>query len=267
MRIGSEWSVICFLLSCCSLLVSASQLKCEFGEDKIAISDEYSLPAPHEQEGLMIRGGRGIPIDISSSDLPIRKDVEFERQLQMGVLAKENGQYTRVTWQNVGYFLSEVTEERQFRAIIALLHECFDPENATSVGPGWTPVSTEGYQEVMRRIATDTNRLPFKISPKQPNDKLLSKGVFRENDRWHVNVLCLEDASLVEYKYVMTRKNRIGRMRRVVIEGVANPLMCGSDLITSNDSTKEQYRMFQRCRAFLCDAVSVSKQRPAEAGR
>ena len=81
-----------------------------------------------------------------------------------------------------------------------------------------------------------------------------TQAFFEKDGIWLAHFLCIEGASVVEYKYVISKKNGVARLRRVLIDGPENPVGHGAAAITPQywpAEKQKRWQTFMQCNEFL----------------
>ena len=122
---------------------------------------------------------------------------------------RDTGVYARPKWDNIGYFLKKVGTRAQCEALISVLNR------------DWIDMCLDGaqVQSVYREIAVDKRNLPMRVLQARVDEDAISKRCFAKDGVWFVDFVVVEDASLLEYKYAIDSKNRVGRVLHTLIEG------------------------------------------------
>jgi hypothetical protein len=123
-----------------------------------------------------------------------------------------------VDWQTVGYFLRRIESPRHLEKLLRVLRHPPRGEwlTAGEVGDAVRAVAKLGPEYGMRVVATDVDA------------SLLQKGCFESGGIWFADFVAIGPADwLVEYKYAVDSRNRVARVRRVIVEGPPPPIANG----------------------------------------
>jgi len=232
---------------CASPAVRTAPTTCMFGKDQIVIRDPLPPPSQEEQARLT-RGCADLRDENAVKGLPVRQGVKVFSAGFYGVVAREGGRCTRVTWENVGRF-AEIRAPEQWNSILELFHSHLPK----------LMISASSFGALLKELRPGS-QLPFKVLKADVDLTTVSSSCSREGPyfRWHF--IYVEAASVVEYKYVMDTDNRIGRLRRVLIAGPENPVGNGdAGPDTWSQDKKQRYEAYSKCREFLEAFVERSR--------
>ena len=194
---------------------SAEPTFCTLGEDRLEFPKEFVLANEQERQW---RKQDWAPNDevrkYLGANSPFRADVEFGRP-DMGCShwVRERDVYAKVSWSSIGYFLKPITSPEQFEAVLSVLHTEWPRERLTNQQRG----------DIFHEIESSGKSLPLKILKKDIDADTVSKGSFRKDGIWVSDLVLIEDASVVEYKYAMNRQNRLAMVRHVLVQGPPYP--------------------------------------------
>jgi hypothetical protein len=99
-------------------------------------------------------------------------------------------------------------------------------------------VTAQQFQRVARAVEAAGKDVPMRVTSKEVDAKMVDRGCFVENGTWFADLLIVEGASVVEYKYAIDKRNRIARLRRVLVEG-PEPIGQNWDPVISSDEAVE----------------------------
>jgi len=208
----------------------------QFGKDELVFGGK---PGAEQSARLADHGGQAIEM----ADLPVRKGVAFYRVPRVGLVAEMEKNRVPVSWENVGDYLGEIHSKEKMTALLTVLHDDFQK---TRIGLG-------GYSKILLHLTPAKAEWPFVVSHTQLDESTIKTGCFERDGLWLAHFLCVEGASVVEYKYAVSKKNGVARIRRVVVEGPENPTAAGEPLPPSEwpPEKQEQLTTFRRCRDYL----------------
>lgn len=185
-------------------------------------------------------------------NLVCREGVELFREVRMGLLAKLADGYTRVDWRNILLCVEPLEDQDQVLAVTNLLH--------AASGAQSMPVS------VARRLVKEiqAGNAPKSLTLGVPSlPDVTSPTCFARDSTWFVRLFYLEQANVVEYKYVFTRTAEVGRIRRVVVGGpapVGHPP--GGVILTPSVEDQARSVAYDECRRYLLQAICGEASTP-----
>ena len=200
-------------------------------------------------------------------DGPFLDSVEFGGNLEnryedpswvspCAIFRRDTGIYSRPRWDNIGYFLKPIKTREQCEAAISVLHEY-----RARLRLGITELRI-----VVQKIRSERRDPPFKIFNAEVESDLVSKGWFRRDGVWLADMVLIEDASIIQYKYAIDPKNRIARRSKVIVQGPGRPRgaifeqgvpILGLGNVPPQISTA--YRKFSACQKFLWAAGCLNQ--------
>ena len=106
----------------------------------------------------------------------------------IGLVAKTDGQTKRLSWENVGEYLTEIRDANQMESLILLFHKDLDE----------TKIGVAGISDILLRIRSQKETWPFVVVDERLERPTIKRGFFERDGVWLAHFLCVEDASVVE---------------------------------------------------------------------
>ncbi len=231
-----------------------------FGRDNLTFPRKFSIPSPAQQNKYL----EGWPNAAVAQFFghPFRDAVQFAHatngSMPRPLLVREGNSCAVVAWDNVGFFLDRVETADQCAKIIGLLHT-----DNTDLDWHQTFVTGRQIQALLTAIDADRRRLPLKVLYRDLDESQLTGECMPKDGAWAVAFAMIEDAVVVEYKYLINAENRIARLRRVLVEGPPSPYTQNGPLTPLEFPKEHRWRAFQfnECTRFLHTAVHLAECR------
>jgi hypothetical protein len=249
--------ILCLIDVVSSILLStatwgAEKVGCSCGQERMEIPATFDLPVQSDQESLAM-GWKAAPQVRRriGADWPFRDNVEigFGGRGHMIVL-REKSVYACPKWNNIGYFLKEVSTAHHFQTILSLLHE------------NWTKecLSVAQFNRVLQAVRSADKTVPLRTRTTDIDEESVRKRCFVQDNVWVADFLVIEGASVIEYKYAVNDRNRIARIRKEVIQGPSSPVAGLNGFINVPSPEMVEYHKW---RGFLLGAARVPELRIA----
>lgn len=193
-----------------------------FGGDRLIFPSKFALPTAEAQRVLACGWNTASDRKEFAGRLswrggpnPFRDDVEFGwAGLGPTHLAiRSQGVYTRVAWDNIGFFLKRVENARDFDIVLRVLHKNWPTYSLT----------VSQYRALLRDVELNAKDLAFNIRKQEVDSESITKACFQKDDCWLWHFIVIDHASVIEYKYAVNRENRVARLARFLIEGPPTP--------------------------------------------
>ena len=102
----------------------------------------------------------------------------------------------------------------------------------------------------------------FTIVDEQIEKPTIERFILDRDGMWLAHFLCVENASVIEYKYVVSDKHKVARLRLAIIRGPENPSGNGEFQAPDEWPAEKQQRWkeFRRCRDYLMSQTIKNKK-------
>jgi hypothetical protein len=185
---------------------------------------------------------------------PFRNGVELSAE-KPGDLAQSAGQvfvrlgdyYDLLEERDVGLFVEKVETERDFKSLLRRLYNVGTED--------W--LSPCEFQAVLRRVEAAPVGLRLNVVSRQIEPDVITRGAFRRDGVWLAALVVRQAASLVEFKFAIDEKKRVGYHRRTLIEGPRPPGRGAGTILSYKD--REEWLAFDLARPFLLRAIEAAK--------
>lgn len=253
MRMESFLIGVLATLFACACLNAEDETGYQFGKDKLMYAcPSNSSSAERTQQPIKSddfgKGGQRIQTEA----LPIGKEVTIYRRPFLGLVAELGGQTKRLSWENAGEYLTKIHDAKQMESLLLLFH---DDLKETRIG-------IAGISDIYSQVRSLKESRPFTIVDEQIEKTTIGRFILDRDGMWLAHFLRVENASVIEYKYVVSDKHKVARLRRAIIRGPENPSGNGEFQAPDEWPAEKQQRWkeFRRCRDYLMSQTIKNKK-------
>ena len=147
----------------------------------------------------------------------------------------------------VGYFVDKIETQRDFEALLFQLYNVRRED--------W--LTPDELRAVFAKIETAPDELRLGVWNKEFEPELLRQGVLQRDGVWLVNFVAQSGAELVDYKFAIDGRNRVGYRRRTLVRG-PTPLYNGPGAY-NDERAQGDAHAFASALPFLRSAIQAAK--------
>ena len=148
----------------------------------------------------------------------------------------------------VGYFVDKIETERDFEALLFRLYNVRRED--------W--LTPDELRAVFTKVEAAPDELRLGVWNKEFEPELLRQGVVHRDGVWLVNFVAQSGASLVDFKFAIDGRNRVGYRRRTLVRG-PGPLYSGPGAY-NDERAQGEARAFASAFPFLRSAIVAAKK-------
>jgi hypothetical protein len=244
-EVGFFWVLI--VCCCWATGITAEPTTYRFGKDAImvdakAFEKTRTLVRNQRPKGTMKLVPKGIKVRESRPLFRVPKnDIAMEVEEKLVI----------ITYASIGQYIEAIQNPKHIVALMAILHKDYKKSRLDS----------KGFANVVASAKKKIDALPFVLINSKIEKETIGQGIFKKGNEWFVHFLLVEGSSVFEYKYVICPGNKIGRLRRALIQGPKNPAGNNVGRPPTEWPAEKQHLMkvFRRCRDYLISQTMFHK--------